>query len=204
MDMARAARKIAVGFPHHVIQRGVQRGAVFHKENDYQFYLDLMREWLPKSAVDIWAYCLMPNHVHFVAIPYSEDGLSKLFSQVHKRYAMMVNKRAGSSGHLWQGRFSSFVMDESYTLQATRYIERNPVTAGMVAKAGDYRWSSARFHLDLTTDSLVSISHPLRHLVQNWESYLADETPPSLVRDFEKHATSGKPLGSDAFLTRIR
>ncbi|NDE90622.1 MAG: transposase [Alphaproteobacteria bacterium] len=203
--MPRVARKVIKGFPHHIIQRGARRANVFFKENDYRFYLDLLCEWSASCGLAIVAYCLMPNHVHIVAVPEHEDSLRRTFSQVHKRYAQMVNRREGCTGHLWQERFSSYVMDESYLLQAVRYVERNPVTAGMVKSAEEYAWSSAKAHIYGHDDMLLCKpqSNPLEGLVSDWKDFLSNDMPGAINRALERHSGSGKLLGSEAFVQRI-
>jgi putative transposase len=123
--MARIARVIADGYPHHITQRGNRRLQTFFNDGDYQEYLRLMAEWLTKSDVTVWAYCLMPNHVHLLAVPNVADGLRRGIGEAHRRYSRLINLREGWRRHLWQGRFSSFVLDSDHSLAAARYIERN-------------------------------------------------------------------------------
>ena len=135
------------GCPNHVTQRCNRRQATFLREEDYRVYLDLMAEWCSRRGVAIWAYCLMPNHVHLIAVPESVESLARGIGEAHRRYTRYVNFREGWRGFLWQGRFSSFVMDERYLLAATRYVELNPVRARLVRKPTAYEWSSARAHV---------------------------------------------------------
>lgn len=183
--MPRTARIIAPDFPHHIIQRGNRRMNVFFKENDYRFYLDLLLEWSSKAGVDIWAYCLMPNHVHIVATPENSDGLRLMMSQVHRRYTAMVNKRESWTGHLWQGRFASYVMDEAHALSAIRYVEMNPVKAGLVTHPESYVWSSARAHTGRTADPLLK-DHVIREMIPDWYSYLLQPEYENILRELEK------------------
>ena len=145
--MPRIARVVAPGFPHHITQRGNRRLQTFFCDEDYGAYVSLMSEWCGQHGVEIWAYCLMPNHVHLVAVPKSEDGLRRAIGEAHRRYTRRVNFREGWRGHLWQGRFASYPMDETYLLCAARYIELNPVRAKLVGDAAEWRWSSAPAHL---------------------------------------------------------
>jgi putative transposase len=103
--MARLSRIIIPGFPHHVTQRGNRRSQVFFEEGDYQLYKKLIFEAAEKAQCEIWCYCLMPNHVHFIVVPASEDGLRQLFADAHRRYTGFINARLRVTGHLWQGRF---------------------------------------------------------------------------------------------------
>jgi len=153
--MARIARVVAGGIPHHIIQRGNRRQQTFFCEDDYREYISLMAEWCDQYAIEVWAYCLMTSHVHLVVVPESENGLRRGVGEAHRRYTRRVNFREGWRGHLWQGRFSSFPLDENYLLAVARYIERNPVRAGIVEKAWEYPWSSASAHLAEKNDLLV-------------------------------------------------
>lgn len=162
--MARIARVIAPGYPHHVTQRGNRRQETFFCEEDYEVYLSLMAEWCRKCRVDIWSWCLMPNHVHLIAVPQSEEGLARAIGEAHRRYTRRINFRERWRGHLWQERFASFPMDETYLLAAARYVEMNPVHAGLVKRPEDYRWSSARAHLEGKDDAFAR-SGPIRSLI---------------------------------------
>ena len=133
LSMPRIAPIIAPGIHHHVTQRGNRRMDTFFRDEDYQAYLALTAEWRRKCNVAVWAYCLMPNHVHLVAVPESKDGLPLAIGEAHRRYSAMVCRRQKRTGHLWQGRFSSFSMDEMYLVAAVKYIEMNPVRARRVA-----------------------------------------------------------------------
>src|SRR5277367_5350031 len=119
--MARLARVVVPGLPHHVTQRGNRRETVFFSDGDYRFYLDLIASAARRSGTAIWAYCLMPNHVHFIMVPSQADGLRATFAEAHRRYTARVHARERWTGHLWQGRFSSTAMDERHLLAAARY-----------------------------------------------------------------------------------
>ena len=151
LGMPRIARVVVPGLPHHVIQRGNRCQQTFFCKDDYRRYLDLLFEFAALYAVEVWAYCLMPNHVHHILAPCDELGLGKLMRQVHRRYTRAIHFREGWRGYFWQGRFRSFVMDDSYTFAAARYILRNPVRSKLVRKAEDWTPSSARVHLGLVT-----------------------------------------------------
>src|SRR5210317_374899 len=129
--MARMPRLVIPHYPHHVTQRGVRRQKTFFSDADYKTYLDLLATAKDGVGADIWAYCLMPNHVHHVIVPGKEDSLAALFSDAHRRYTRRINFREGWRGHLWQERFHSFVMDERHLNATVRYVELNPVAAGL-------------------------------------------------------------------------
>ena len=199
--MARIARIVVPGIPLHITQRGNRRQQTFFCDGDYRLYVTLMRRWCDQYEVAIWAYCLMPNHVHLIACPTDEAGLSKAIGEAHRRYTRKINFREGWRGYLWQGRFASFPMDESYLLAAARYVELNPVRAGMVSHAGGFPWSSARAHLRGRDDALVQV-RPLLEMVNDWETLLR-------VRKGEchevlrRHQRTGRPLGSDNFIRTL-
>ena len=138
--MARLARLVIPGLPHHITQRGNRRQKTFFNDGDYQAYLELMAEWCGEHGVEIWSYCLMPNHVHLIAVPKTEDGLRCAIGEAHRRYTRRINFRKKWRGYLWQGRFASFVMDEPYLLAAARYVELNPVRAKLVKTARQWPW----------------------------------------------------------------
>lgn len=200
--MARIARVVALGLPHHITQRGNRRQDTFFCEEDYLAYKILMAEWCASCGVAIWAYCLMPNHVHLIAVPESEDGLRRAIGEAHRRYTRMVNFREGWRGHLWQGRFASFVMDERYLLAAARYIELNPVRAKLTDKAEGYPWSSAAAHVSGKDDELVKVA-PLLDLVNDWRTFLNSGTEEQEAEVFHRHERTGRPLGTRDFVTAL-
>lgn len=144
--MSRVARIVVPGFAHHVTQRGNRRADVFETDEDRHAYLRFLTQYADKHGLSVWAYCLMTNHVHLVVVPEREDSLAKALRDAHTVYAMRFNTRTRLSGHVWQGRFYSCPMDETHLWTAVRYVERNPVRAGLVSRAEDYPWSSAPAH----------------------------------------------------------
>ena len=199
--MARIARVIAPGYPHHITQRGNRRQKTFFCEEDYRFYLELMSEWLRKYRVAVLAYCLMPNHVHLIAVPETQEGFARAIGEAHRRYTRRINFREDWRGHLWQERFASFPMDETYLLAAVRYVEMNPVASGLVGKPEDYPWSSACSHIEGKDDLLVQVS-PLLEIVGNWESFLGYPKEQEM-KHLQRHEKTGRPLGTDAFLNQL-
>jgi putative transposase len=199
--MARMARVVVPGYPHHVTQRGNRRQRVFFCDEDYLHYIDLLAEYSALSKTEVWSYCLMPNHVHLVMVPKYEDGLRAALGEAHRRYTRRINFRNGWRGHLWQERFHSFVMDERYLLSTVRYVELNPVKAKLCREPGDWHWSSARAHLEGKDGRLVTV-RPMLERVGDWASYLAGE---SIESDelIERHTRTGRPLGSREFLERL-
>ena len=122
------------GIPHHVTQRGNRRERTFFEDGDYALYVDLLALAAARHGVEVWPYCLMPNHDHVVAVPRDEDALGRTFRDVHRRYTGFVNTRMRVTGHLWQGRFSSVAMDEAHLFAALRYVALNPVRARLAER----------------------------------------------------------------------
>ena len=200
--MARIARVIATGLPHHVTQRGNRRQQTFFCDEDYQEYIDLMAEWCGKCGVEIWAYCLMPNHVHLIAVPFDEVSLARAIGEAHRRYTRRINFRENWRGHLWQERFASFPLDETYLLAAARYVEMNPVRAHLAPDAATWPWSSASAHLAGKDDQLVKVA-PLLEMAGDWRLFLAGAGDDEQINDLRKHERTGRPLGPEAFLDRL-
>jgi putative transposase len=190
------------GIPHHITQRGNRRQQTFFNEKDYRYYIEQMSEWCSRCKVVIWAYCLMPNHVHLIAVPESEDGLRRAIGEAHRRYTRQVNFREGWRGHLWQGRFCSFPMDETYLLAAVQYVELNPVRARFCSKPQEYPWSSAAAHFSGSDDALVRVS-PLLDIVGTWEDFLSGTDDIEIADEIRRHESTGRPLGSEDFIQRI-
>lgn len=161
-----------------------------------------MAELCRRHQVEVWAYCLMPNHIHLIAVPFAEDGLRCAIGEAHKRYTLRINKRQKWSGHLWQGRFFSYPMDDHHMLMAVRYVELNPVRKGIVEHPEDYLWSSARAHLNGTSDVLVNAS-PLTQMVQDWQGFLSLGLEEADMDRIRIHEGTGRPLGGDRFITRL-
>jgi putative transposase len=200
--MARRARVVAAGWPHHVTQRGNRRQRVFFEERDYQAYLWHLRQACRHHGVAVWAYCLMPNHVHLILVPDRAEALARCVGGTHHRYTRRINRRQGWCGHLWQDRFYSAAMDQGHLLAALRYVERNPVRAGLVASAAAWPWSSARHHLGTTRDGLLAPG-PFCDLVGDWRAYLAEPEEPDLTKALRRHTRNGWPLGSDEAITAL-
>ena len=201
--MARIARAVAPGLPHHVTQRGNRRQQTFFGDEDYLAYLELMAEWCTMYNVQIWAYCLMPNHVHLIAVPKTKDGLNLAIGEAHRRYTRRINFREGWRGHLWQGRFSSFILDESYLLACARYVELNPVRAGLAKKPEAWRWSSASAHAKRKDDILARTKPLLARVKLPWKKFLSVDAQESDMELFRKHERTGRPIGDDAFIERL-
>ena len=173
--MARLARIVIPDVPHHVTQRGNRRMPVFFGDDDRAAYLDLVAAACRERAVTCLAWCLMDNHVHLILVPARAEDLAAALGEAHRRYTRRVNFREGWRGYLFQGRFASYPMDDAHLMAAVRYVENNPVAAGMVARAENWRWSSARSHVAgrrVADDPLTDVAALGRH-VRNWRALLA-------------------------------
>jgi putative transposase len=201
--MARLARAVAAGVPHHITQRGNRRQPTFFGDADFRAYLDLLAAWCGRSGVEVWAYCLMPNHVHLVAVPAAGDSLRRALGEAHRRYTRAINARHGWVGHLWQARFSSCALDDAHLVAAARYVELNPVRARLVARAEDWPWSSARAHLAGRDDGVARVAPLLEAVGGDWAAFL-DAPGGGGERDaLRLHARTGRPLGDARFVAEM-
>lgn len=198
--MARLPRFVLPGTPHHVTQRGNRRERTFFEDGDYALYLDLLADAAERAGVEIWSYCLMPNHVHIIAVPGDADGLRRCFRFVHRHYTGYINARMRVTGHLWQGRFSSVAMDEAHFVTALRYVALNPVRARLVERAEDWPWSSTRAHLAGDDDHVVKVA-PALERVGDFAAFLGEPFDEALSYAALRKAESvGRPIGSSEWL----
>ena len=203
--MPRLARSVFSAIPHHVTQRGNRREDVFFEDEDRLVYLQWIGEYCKKWAVEVLAYCLMTNHIHLILKPSTEKGLQRVLKPVHMRYAQRVNKAKGWKGHLWQGRFFSSPLDDAYTWSAIRYVERNPVRAGLVERAEDYPWSSAAAHCGLVNNPMLAPFTAMERVVSRseWSSWLALPEDDRAVNVLRRNVEKGLPCGSDVFIEHL-
>jgi putative transposase len=198
--MARLPRLVLPGVPHHITQRGNRREKTFFEDSDYALYLDLLADAASRATVEIWSYCLMPNHVHIVATPTDEDGLWRTFRYVHRHYTGFINARMRVTGHLWQGRFSSVAMDEMHLVAALRYIALNPVRARLVGQAQEWEWSSTRALVAGKDNHVVTVA-PALERVGDFAAFLGEDFDEALTYTaLRKAETVGRPVGSAAWL----
>ncbi len=200
--MARLARVVMERTSHHVAQRRNCRQTVFFSDDDYGTCKALLAEGCAAADVAIWAYCLMPNHVHLILVPGDTDGLRAALSDTHRRYSRGANFREGWRGYLWQGRFASTPMDDGHLMVAARYVELNPVRAKLAARAEDWPWSSARAHLTGRNDEMVDAT-PLLEREPDWARFLAEGLDPQVHAAIQSAELTGRPLGDDAFTARL-
>ncbi len=166
-------------------------------------FLDLFRESCRQFLLRIWAYCLMTNHYHFIAVPERRDSIKRVFHRTNGTYSNRFNAKYDFVGHLWQERPFSCVVAESHLWKAIRYVERNPVRAGMVARAADYRWSSARAHCHGQTDLLLDPEWTPLIEIPNWSNWL-DGTDDEEFKCLLRESTfTGRPCGDEAFIRNL-
>jgi putative transposase len=201
--MPRIARVVATGLPHHITQRGNRHADVFLDDEDRLKYLELLKQYRQRHGMEILAYCLMANHIHLVVIPREAHSLARTLAETHMRYAQHINWKHRQTGHLWQGRFYSCVLDEPHTLAAARYVERNPVRAGLVSRPWDYPWSSARAHVGDAKDALVSKRWPSGQLLTQWRGILSEPDGDSETNSIRSSTRTGRPLGSGMFIEMV-
>lgn len=200
----RIARVVALGLPHHVTQRGNNRCQVFFSDDDRRFYLGTLLKYRRRYGVEVWAYCLMDNHLHALAVPEHEYSLARCFAGTNLVYTQRTNQVQGRSGRLWQNRFCSCPVDrDEYLLPVLRYIETNPVRAGQVRCAWDYEWSSARHHCLAGPDPLLNEPDWLKEkLGTDYKEYLSGDAG-TVSEEIRQATATGRPLGSASFVARL-
>ena len=199
----RRARVTVPGVPHHVTQRGNRRSDIFIHPEDRHLYLELLREYSTRHGLRLWTYNLMTNHTHLIVMPKSESALSDTLRDAHSAYASMFNRVYGYSGHLWQGRFYSCLLDTEHLAHAVRYVERNPVRAGMVGRAEDYPWSSAAPHVMGIGDRYLDPGLPLRGIITDWSAWLAGEQDAETIQAIREATATGRACGSEDFILQM-
>jgi REP-associated tyrosine transposase len=200
--MARLARLVVPGLPHHVTQRGNGRARTFFDDDDYALYRDLLAEQCRAADVAVWAWCLMPNHAHLILVPADADGLRRALAATHRRYAGIIHARRKRTGHFWQGRFGSVVMDEEHLAAAVRYVSLNPVRARLAARPQDWRWSSVRAHLSGRDDGLTTLA-PVLERFAPFRAFLEEPADRDAIERLRAAESIGRPLGTAAFVARL-
>lgn len=204
--MPRILRPIVVGEPHHLVQRGNRREDVFFCDQDRSRYLLWLMDYCVQFAIEILAYCLMANHLHLIAVPKTKLSFAKLMRSLQMRHAVNINLRTGWTGHVWQSRYFSSPLDEQHMWNAIRYVELNPVRAGIVTRAEDYAWSSAASHCGLA-DSLVLTSDEYwknkMRAIPSWSEWLATGSTAELDETLRKNTMRRLPCGGPEYIKRL-
>ena len=198
--MARMARTIVPSLPHHITQRGNGRAQTFFSDLDYRSYLDLLAEHCRAARVGVWAWVLMPNHVHLILAPEDAAGLSRALSKVHRAYAGSIHARLKRTGHFWQGRFGCVAMDEAHLGAALRYGALNPMRARLVERVTDWRWSSVHAQLGLAENDSVTDTKPVAARYPDLAALIEAGEDDDLSAALRRSETIGRPPGSAAFL----
>jgi putative transposase len=193
------ARLVIPDVPHHVTQRGNGRAPTFFGDDDYALYRYLLAEHCAAAHVEVWAWVLMPNHVHLILTPSDEVGLSAAMARVHRRYASHIHAREKRTGHFWQGRFGCVAMDEAHLAAAIVYVALNPARARLVERAEDWRWSSVHAHLGGQDDGLTTTAPVLARFPDLAARIEAGEDEAMSAR-LRRAETIGRPVGDAAFM----
>ena len=203
--MARVARVIVPGLPHHITQRGNNRQDVFFTDDDRRWYLRTLRQQSQGFGLRIVGYCLMTNHVHLLAVPRVKDSLAKALGTTHLLYTRLINRLHGRSGHLWQNRFYSCPMDVSHERAALRYVERNPVRARLVRLAWRYPWSSAAAHCgEADRSGLLDVAvWRRRYNPDAWRAILKQVEDEQMIQRIRSQTFNGRPLAGDHFVAKL-
>jgi len=202
--MPRIARIVHAGYPHHIIQRGNNRQSIFWNDQDRRLYLMLLKKYSKLCECKIHAYCLMTNHVHILAVPQHNLSLSKMMQKISLTFTQHINRKYRRTGRLWECRFHSALVDtDAYFLTVCRYIERNPTRAKMVNKPTEYPWSSAKTNTSQNSDNIIE---PIWNTYVEREEYIRFLNKNEEKEEIEliaKSTITGKPIGTEKFLTQI-
>lgn len=203
--MPRIARAVAVGFPHHIIQRGNNKEKVFFDKEDRHKYLELLKKYSDKWECPILAYCLMNNHVHLLARPKQEESLCKMMQGITLCYTQYINSKYEKTGRLWESRYHSCIVDnEDYLWAVARYIEQNPKRAKMVKKEEEYAYSSAKAHIegnrdDVLGEELINVKQRKDYIAFIKESITEDE-----MQQLRYATRTGRPFGEEEFIKKMQ
>jgi putative transposase len=199
--MPRQPRVVAPGYPHHVTQRGNNRESVFLDRQDYQKYLELLKVFTVKHQAQVVSYCLMPNHVHLLIVPENHESLSQSVGITNLTYTQYFNQRYKRTGRIWQNRFFSCVVSkDAYFWSVVRYIEQNPVKAGIVKDELTYQWSSVHARILQKEDTLLSMPD---WMVTSEEYRNISQTKSETDEQIRKATLSGRYFGNDVERERL-
>ena len=209
--MPRKGRMYAEGIPCHVIQRGNNRQVCFYAEEDYQCYLEFLGEACARYKVKLHAYVLMTNHVHMPLTPEDAAGVSTVMQSLGRRYVQYINKTYRRSGTLWEGRHKASLVDAAqYLLACHRYIEMNPVAAGMVEHPADYRWSSYSANAGYKHSKFISphdvytgLADGLENRTKKYRELFSSALPKDMLHQIRAAAEFSVPLGNSRFKAEV-
>lgn len=201
--MPRNARIVAVGVPQHITVRGNRGQEVFFTDDDRLRYLAWLHKYSRRSEFEVFAYCLMTNHVHIVGRPNNESGMGQMMRILGVRHTQEINKFHGWTGHLWQSRYYSTMLDEKHLHMSVRYVEQNPVRAGMVSDAAEYRWSSAACHCGLRLDPIIAGDPTWSGALDEWTRLLRENLDDETLNNIRSCTNNGKPCGDESFIAKL-
>jgi putative transposase len=200
--MARLARIVVPGCPHHVTAPGNRRKPILFDDRDQEIYLDILAEQTRKAKVEVWAYCLMPNHVHLILCPAPEAGLARAMGAAHRRWATFINGRGRWLGHLFDGRYASVAMDDGHLTAAVRYVALNPVRARLVERATDWPCSSVHAHLSGRDDGLVVV-RPVLERVGAFAEVIDGDADDAGLAALRAAEGTGRAIGTPEFVADL-
>jgi putative transposase len=203
--MPRIARIVIPDVPHHITQRSNNKQDVFFVDDDKKAFLGFLKEQSAKFGLIIDGFCLMTNHIHLIVTPRKEDSLAKIIGRTNLLYTQYINYMHGRGGHLWQNWFFSCPMDTNYFFKALCYMEQNPVRARMVRFPWTYRWSSAGFHTgkDDEFDLMDKVRWKEQSWGLDWKKVLQEKMEKSDLNRLRVYNRTGRPLGTDKFISKI-
>ncbi len=194
--MPRNPRIVLPGIPHHVTHRGNNRQDIFNTHDDYIKYLTYLKSDLDANKSRLVAYCLMSNHVHLIIIPSNQKSLSKIIGSTHGHYTQYFNRENKTSGHLFEGRFHSCPLDKNHLIHAARYVERNPIRAGLVKIPWEYPWSSAKAHVRGESEIGILDGEIWDEFIMktglDWGDFINDPEQVSVIEKIREFTNSGK------------
>ncbi|MBU1043547.1 MAG: transposase [Candidatus Omnitrophica bacterium] len=202
--MPRHARIVIPNTAHHITQRGNYRQTIFDRQEDYIQYCEWLDKYAQEKSLEIIAYCLMNNHVHFIVVPKKEQDLAEVFKIVHMRYSHYINKQRAAKGHLWQGRFYSCILADDHLYRAIRYLENNPVRAKIVKQAWEYEWSSAKYHVGhMNNRPLIKlVNYEAVDHGEQWREYLQEEDI-QMTEEMRLKTERGLAIGTEKFIKKL-
>ena len=202
--MSRIARAVALGFPHHVVQRGNNREKVFLNDEDKEKYLSLLKKYSGKWDSPILAYCLMSNHVHLLTRPTKNESLCKMMQGITLCYTQYINRTYKRTGRLWESRYHSSIVDkEKYLWAVARYIEQNPMRAKIVNKAEDYPHSSAKAHIHGVKDEILGEALFEGRQREDYIELMKASIKEEEINSIRNHTKNGRPMGSESFIEKM-
>ncbi|MBM3333170.1 transposase [Candidatus Sumerlaeota bacterium] len=201
--MARLARAVIAGIAYHVTHRGNHRGDVFFSDDDRERYGWEISQAAARYGLEVWAYCWMRNHVHLIVVPTAQNSLARAIGRAHGRYSRWINIQRGWTGHLWANRFYSCALDGPHLWKAVKYVELNPVRAGLAERAEDWPWSSARAHVLGEPDAILSPKRPFPGEIEDWAGWLHEGLSDGEIEALRRHTQTGRPLGDIGFIERL-